>query len=393
MGLKSMFKKVKNIVAFSDKDDGDKTDEDAPPLRFEKAIIAMHGIVNQVSKIDPDGVDVVCFPGMGGEGGLEHDIYRNIKDTKGLEVMVTAQEPKGPCKMGHAIDVVLKEAFEKKRPCTILVLTAGRPDDYEELSQSLAAAAKRVKSERDLTITFVQVGDDEWATNYLRHLDNNLTTTNSDGMVIDIVDSVKDEDIKAALKEIKKNLKDGNKASGATGALAGAFAGAALGVGGMYLANKMYAKKRREGWNGKWKASYEGAEICTLKVKDDMEGNLTIKGWPDNQVSLGNYIEMNNDGLSIIHMTPDAPEDIVVGTIEDEHTILWDDGTKWEEIPPKGAHWTKYAGAAVGGAIVGGATGFLLQKSFFKKASNKVESDYVIVLDRSQMMAIPDTGK
>lgn len=399
MGIRSMFKKVKTAMAFSGDDDkdNDKTSstEDAP-LRYEKAVIAMNGIVNQVSKIDPDGVDVICFPGSGGEGGLEHDIYRNVKDIKGLEVMVTAQEPKGPCKMGQAMDVVLKEAFakiEKGRPSTILVLTAGRPDDHNELSELLSQAARKVKSDKDLTITFVQVGDDEWATNYLRHLDNNLTTTDANGEVVDIVDSIKDEDIKAALKEMKKNLKEGKTNSGATGALAGAFAGAAMGVGGMYLANKMHAKKRgKDGWNGKWKATFEGVEIGTLKVKDDMDGNITIK-WPDHQSSFGNYVEMDNGGLNIIHMTPDNPEDIAVGTIEDEHTISWDDGTRWEEVPPKGAHWTKFAGAAVAGAVVGGATGFLLQKKFFNKASKNVESDYVIVLDRSQMMAIPDTGK
>ena len=390
-----MFKKVKNVMAFSDKDAASPLtfDPENPPLRYEKAVIAMNGIVNQVSKIDPDGVDVVCFPGSGGEGGLEHDIYRNIKDIKGLEALVTAQEPKGPCNMGQAMNVVLKEAFEKERPCSVLVLTAGRPDDHEALTETLVKAARKVRKVSDLTITFVQVGDDEWATNYLKHLDTELSTTNADGEEIDIVDTIKDEDIKKALKEMKKELKEKGNKNGATGAMVGAFAGAAMGVGGMYLANKMHAKKRTEGWNGKWKATYEGEEISVLKVKDDLEGNLKIKGWPDDAISFGNYVEMADGGLNIIHMTPDNPEDIVIGTIEDEHTIEWDDGTRWEEVPPKGAHWTKYAGAVVAGAAIGGATGYLLEKKFFKKASKKVKSDYVIVLDRSQMMAVPDTGK
>ena len=381
-----MFKKVKNAMSFNDKDA-------PPPLRWEKAVIAMNGIVNQVSKIDPDGVDVVCFPGSGGEGGMEHDIYRNVKDIKGLESLVTAAEPAGACNMGQAMNVVIKEALSKGGPTSVLVLTAGRPDDHNELTKTLTAAARKVEKEADLTITFVQVGDDEWATGYLRYLDNELNTTNKNGEKIDIVDTIKDEDIKKALKEMKAQLKEKGNKPGTTGALVGAFAGAAMGVGGMYMANKMHAKKRTKGWNGQWRATYDGEEIGVLKVKDDMEGNIKIKGWPDGASSFGNYIEMDDGGLNIIHMTPDNPEDIVIGTIEDEHTIDWDDGTRWEEVPPDGVHWAKYAGAVVVGAAVGGATGFLLEKKFFNKASHKVKSDYVIVLDRSSLMAVPDTGK
>ena len=83
-----------------------------------------------------------------------------------------------------------------------------------------------------------------------------------------------------------------------------------------------------------------------------------------------------------------------MGTIVDEHTIEWDDDTRWEEVPPENnMGWGAYTGAAVGGAVAAGATGCLLEKNFFNKASNNVKSDYVIVLDRSGMMAVPDTGK
>jgi len=287
------------------------------------------------------------------------------------------------------MDVVLKEAFERgfdERPCSVLVLTAGRPDDHEELSKKLAEAATKVKKDSDLTVTFVQVGDDEWAEKYLSHLDTELKTTNADGEEIDIVDAIKDEDIKKAVGEIKSS-------KGTAGALAGAFMGAAMGAGGMYLANKMNAKKRTEGWNGKWKATFEGDEIAVLEVKDDGEGNLEISGWPDNATaSSGSYAE-NEEGGYNIQMTGPDDDELVVGTVEDEHTINWDDGTKWEEVPPEGVNWAAVAGVGLAGAAAGGATGYLLDKKFFNKANKGVKSDYVIVLDRSSMMAVPDSGK
>mmetsp|Transcript_24532 Transcript_24532/g.52026 ORF Transcript_24532/g.52026 Transcript_24532/m.52026 type:complete len:411 (+) Transcript_24532:183-1415(+) len=372
-----------------------KSDPANPPTRWEKAIFAMNGIVAQVSQIDPDGVDVVCFPGSGGgEGGRDYDIYRNLKDTKGLEALVTATPPRGDCKMGEAMDVVLKEAFQRgfdERPCTVLVLTAGRPSDHEALSKSLADAAKKVNKDADLTITFVQVGDDKWAENYLRQLDTELTTTSATGEHIDIVDTIKDEDVQKAVEE----MKSGGKSSGMTGGIIGAFAGAAMGAGGVYLANKISKDKRTKGWNGQWKCIYDGDEMCVLDVKDDGEGNLEISGWQEEEVdtTLGSYAENDEGGFNIQHGNTGNENDLIIGTIEDEHTIVWDDGTRWEEIPPENMHWAAYAGAAVAGAGAAGATGYLLEKKFFNKASNNVKSDYVIVLDRSAMMAVPDTGK
>ena len=75
------------------------------PTRWEKAVVGMNGIVQQVSTIDPDGIDVVCFPGK--EGAEEEaEIFRNVKDTQGLEALVTATKPHGPCHMGKAMDTV-----------------------------------------------------------------------------------------------------------------------------------------------------------------------------------------------------------------------------------------------------------------------------------------------
>ena len=367
-----------------------KFDPENPPTRWEKAVVGMNGIVAQVAKIDPDGVDVVCFSGTGDDAAEWH---RNIKDMKGLEELVTAKEPSGECHMGSALQSVLDEAFERgfdERPCTILVLTAGRPDDHEALDKAISDAATKVKKASDLSITFVQVGDDEWAEGYLKHLDTELTTTNAEGETIDIVDTIKDEDIKKAVGEYKE---EGLLGNGKGGALFGAFAGAALGVGGVYLHNKMNAKKRQEGWNGNWKATFEGDEIAVLKVKDDMAGNLTIEGWPEDGTSTGAYAENEEGGFSIQHTVPDDPDDAVVGTIEDEHNIGWSDGTRWEEVAPDGAHWSHYAGAAAAGAAASGAAGYLMQKKFFNKASNNVPSDYIIILDRSKVMSIPDTGK
>jgi len=195
----------------------------------------------------------VCF---GGED--EIDWYRNIKNTKGLEELVTDKGPEGTCLMGAAMEEVISDAFDKdltKRPVSILVLTAGRPNDADDLDATLKKTVERLAKTCEtcpLSVTFVQIGDHPKATEYLSHLDNNIqAVSSSNGKSFDLVDTIKDEEIQAAMSEIK-----GSQSSGKNGALIGAFAGAAMGVGGMYIYNKTQAKKRTEGWNGKWKGKY-----------------------------------------------------------------------------------------------------------------------------------------
>eukprot|EP01062_Namystynia_karyoxenos_P022467 TRINITY_DN1862_c0_g1_i2.p1 TRINITY_DN1862_c0_g1~~TRINITY_DN1862_c0_g1_i2.p1 ORF type:complete len:428 (+),score=204.02 TRINITY_DN1862_c0_g1_i2:118-1284(+) len=362
----------------------------SPPTRWEKAVAAVNGIVQQVAKIDPDGIDIMCFP-----GASDHvDIYRNIKDAGALSAMVGAREPGGPCYMGHALDCAFREAFTRgfAKPCSILVITAGRPDDYQQLIQNITQAAQNVQKDSDLTVTFVQVGDDQWATDYLKYLDDNLKATSASGEEIDIVDTVKDEDIKAAVGEVQQ---PGFMGSGGAGALLGAFSGMAMGVGGYYMYNKMQAKKRTEGWNGTWKVLRQGQEIgVELQVTDDMSGGLTIAGYPEDgsagqPCSEGSYTQDEQSFQIYRH----CGGTFLSGTVEDEHNISWQDGTAWEEVPPPGADWKIMAAAGAGGAAAGGAVGYLVQKKFFKKTANKDPSDYVIIIDRSQGMCAADTGK
>ncbi len=365
------------------------------PTRWEKAVVAMHGMVKQVSKVDPDGLDIVCFGGSADGSETKKgkiSIFRNVKNAKDIQKMVTSKLPSGPCNMGKAMDFVLHEAFEKgfkKRPCGILVLTAGRPDDSERLEKSLQEAAEKIAKkgykESPLSVTFVHVGDDPEAEEYMQHLNHNCVSTSKSKKtkkVVDIVDTIKDKDIQAAMKEIK-----GTKSSGKTGAIIGAFAGAAMGLGGMYLYNKKQAKKRTKGWNGKWKATYDGFELATLKVKDDMKGKLIIDGFSGGRTT-GRYLG-HKQGYNITFRDADCHWKIT-GDIEDEHTIFWSDGTRWDEIPPKGAKFAHYAAAGAAGAAAGGAIGYLLDKKFFKKAAKKDQCDYIIMVDRSAMMAVTD---
>lgn len=280
--------------------------------------------------------------------------------------------------MGEALDIVFKESLERgfEIPTSALVLTAGKPEDYADVKESIKNFTKNLEKEEDFSLTFVQIGDDESATFFLNDLANDLNCVSASGEEIDIVDTVKDEDIKKAMGELKEG-------KGGKGALLGGLAGAALGAGGMYLYNRTQAKKRTVGWNGQWRVLLDGEEIAVLNVTDDMEGNLAI-----NDGTTGSYSD-SEEGYNITRTSENSFEPIY-GTVEDENNISWSDGTRWEEVD--GKDWTAIAAAGAAGAAAGAGTGYVMNKKFFKKSGNKEPSEYVIVLDRSSAMTAIDNS-
>jgi len=404
MGFKNMFAKLEEALesnTTSQQQSASKstrgTSSDlTSSTRYEKAVIALDTVVNTVVKVDPDGVDIVCFGGDEGEGA---DWYRNIKNTKGLQQIVNDKQPAGACNLGASMEEAIQDVFDNKdltkRPVSILVLTAGRPDDAAELDELLIKTVSRLADTCEtcpLSVTFVQIGNDGKAEEYLHHLDGHMQSPClATGETFDLVDTIKDDEIQAAMSEIK-----GSKSGGKNGALIGAFAGAAMGVGGMYMYNKQQAKKRTKGWGGKWQVTYEGEEISVLNITDDEEGNLAIDGFPSGDPTTGTYSvpteeEKEDEDFEYTISFNDPQGDWTIeGTIEDEHAITWSDGTRWDEMKQDGAHWSKYAAAATGGAAAAGATGYLLDKKFFNMASKKDQCDYIILLDRSAKMAVVD---
>jgi len=395
--LKNMFENLESELTSSQKKSSkaSRRASGPPPTRWEKAVIGLDSIVKTVVKVDPDGVDIVCFG-----GDEDADWYRNIKNTKNLEAMVSDKRPSGACSMGAAMNEAIDDAFDKdltKCPCSILVLTAGRPDDVDELEAALMKAVTRLAETCEtmpLSVTFVQIGSDPRAEEYLKQLDNKIQATcAATDETFDLVDTVKHAEIDAAMAEIK-----GTKSSGKNGALLGAFAGAALGVGGMYIYNKQQAKKRTKGWGGKWQVTYDGEEICVLNITDDEAGNLVIDGMPSGDQTTGTYsvpTEEENEDEEFeytIEFKDPAGDYNVEGTVEDEHAITWSDGTRWDEMDQDGAKMTHYAAAAAGGAAAVGATGYLLDKQFFNKASKGDQCDYIILMDRSASMNVVDSS-
>ena len=194
---------------------------------YDRAVLALEQVVETVVKVDPNGVDILCFGGEDDddedddEGNL--DWYRHIKTTKGLRGIVTDKQPAGKTNMGpalkEAIDLVWNTKNLTQRPVSILVITANAPHDYVDNPEQGTTLVEKVLMENvqrfadtceslPLTVTFVKIGTDETnscirCTNYVGMLEQTIQAQcAATGEMFHMVDCVEEHDIASAMAEI-----------------------------------------------------------------------------------------------------------------------------------------------------------------------------------------------
>lgn len=143
-------------------------------------------IAAQVAKLDPDGMTVIPFSG-------NFKTYENVGAEKVKDIF-TEQSPMG----STILAPVLKSAFDSylKRKAKgetkangemLLVVTDGQPEDETQVAQEIINFTKKLENgDGEYGITFVQIGKDQGATNFLRRLDDGLE---KQGAKFDIVDT------------------------------------------------------------------------------------------------------------------------------------------------------------------------------------------------------------
>lgn len=145
--------------------------------RWEAAQETTQQIADTMAKVDTDGITVVVF------GGSTVRVQENVTGDKVAEVFAT-NRPSGSTPTDQALTETLRVAAKSAKKDLIVVMTDGVPDDKEALAKVIVAQANRQQADDDTTILFVQVGDDQQATDYLTRLDDGLK-----GAKFDIVDA------------------------------------------------------------------------------------------------------------------------------------------------------------------------------------------------------------
>lgn len=132
-------------------------------------------------KADPDGVTVYFFSSPG-----RHPKFDHIKDPVQVEEIFRKESPSGSTDLGGVLEQVFDNHFSKgHNPETILVITDGAPDDRTKVKRAIVRATQQVTCDEELSVSFIQIGTDPAAHDFLKELDSHL-----DGAKYDIVDEI-----------------------------------------------------------------------------------------------------------------------------------------------------------------------------------------------------------
>jgi vWA found in TerF C terminus len=156
-------------------------------------------LANKCEELDPDGITVYLFSG-------KFKRYDNVTAAK-VTTIFQENDPSGRTDLAGVLTDALANYFNRKskgQTATngeiMLVVTDGEPDDRKAVMQVILDATQKLDRDEELAISFIQVGIDAAATQFLKILDDDLGKA---GAKFDIVDTITMNDMEdLTLKEV-----------------------------------------------------------------------------------------------------------------------------------------------------------------------------------------------
>ena len=142
-------------------------------------------LARKCDQLDPDGITVYLFSG-------KFKRFDHVSAAK-VEQIFQENDPMGGTNLTSVLQDAINQFFQRKKAGqakageTILVITDGEPDDRRSVFEVIIEATRRMSSDEELAISFIQVGSDTSATDFLKSLDDKLQSI---GANYDIVDTI-----------------------------------------------------------------------------------------------------------------------------------------------------------------------------------------------------------
>ena len=148
-----------------------------PATRFDRAKESVIGLVSELGAVDEDGIDVITF---GGE---------SIIHTAGVKTPADVQSAfnrrvAGGTPTAEALAKAFEIAGKSDKPDFVIVITDGEPNNRQAVKDVIIKQANSQNADGDLTVLFIQIGDDASAASFLAELDDGLNAK------FDIVDTM-----------------------------------------------------------------------------------------------------------------------------------------------------------------------------------------------------------
>lgn len=157
---------------------------------------SVQALVANIQKFDPDGVDCYFF-------NKKFTRFEGVTADK-VHSVFEQNSPNSSTYFAPVLTDIFSRHFDRaKRPTTVLFITDGEAMDPVETGKEIIKAAGQIESDNELAVSFIQVGKDRGARDFLKKLDDDLKAA---GAKFDIVDAVTMDDIEdKPLEEILFN--------------------------------------------------------------------------------------------------------------------------------------------------------------------------------------------
>ena len=149
--------------------------------RWKEAEQAVQKLAPYICKFDPDGVDIFLF---------DHQFQKfgGVKSAEEVKGIFSSTGPRGSTDLAQVLNACFEDHFAGDRGATsILVVTDGSPDSRKDVEDVIVRAANSIAEDEELSVSFLQIGDDGGAAQFLAKLDDDLE---GHGAKFDIVDTI-----------------------------------------------------------------------------------------------------------------------------------------------------------------------------------------------------------
>lgn len=145
--------------------------------RFERAKESVIGLVSELGAVDEDGIDVITFGG-------EHILHNSGVKTPADVQNAFERRVAGGAPTAEALTKAFEVAGKSDKPDFIVVITDSEPNNHQAVKDVIVKQASSQDTDEELTILFIQIGDDASAASFLAELDDGLNAK------FDIVDTM-----------------------------------------------------------------------------------------------------------------------------------------------------------------------------------------------------------
>ncbi|MBE9009677.1 VWA domain-containing protein [Pseudanabaenaceae cyanobacterium LEGE 13415] len=169
--------------------------------RWEALQESTLALARKCEQFDPEGITVYLF-------SSRFKRYDDVTSSK-VEQIFMENDPIGSTNLSAVLWDATQNYFQRKTAGktksgeTILVVTDGAPDDRRAVIESIIRSTEQMERDEELAITFLQIGNDPGAKQFLTALDDQLAGV---GAKFDICDTITMDDMaELSLAEVLMN--------------------------------------------------------------------------------------------------------------------------------------------------------------------------------------------